>query len=82
MCSSDLLDVTIHDLTSPEWRNAWVLTSDPATLTSARAAVLRSALDRLPSAIRRTFPADYTLVADTDGTQLWRPSDAAPAPCD
>lgn len=78
---ADVLDVTIHDLASPEWRNAWVLTSDPTKLTSARATVLRAALDRLPSAIQRTFPTDYTLVADTDGTQLWRPSDVTPAPC-
>jgi hypothetical protein len=30
----------------------------------------------------RTFPDDYTLVGDVDGTQLWRPTDlVVDAPC-
>lgn len=78
---ADVLDVTVHDLEGPTWRDAWVLTTDPATTTAERAAVLRSALDRLPAAIGRTFPADYALAGDVDGTQLWRPADASPEPC-
>jgi hypothetical protein len=78
---ADVLDVTIDDLGSPEWHDAWVLTSDPALLTPERATVLRDALDRLPDAVGRTFPTGYTLVADTDGTQLWRPTDVTPPTC-
>jgi hypothetical protein len=79
---ADVLDVTIDDLRGPRWRDGWVLTSDSATLAPERAAVLRAALDRLPGAIGREFPADYTLTGNVDGTQLWRPNDLAPRPCD
>lgn len=59
------------------WRDAWLLTTDPATIKSAFAANLRSVLDLLPATTGRAFPAGYTVVADVDGTQLWRPSEAA-----
>ncbi len=79
--ASDVLDVTIHDLDDPPWRDAWVATSDPATITVAQAAELRSALDRLPGANGRAFPEDYVLEVDVDGFQLWRPVTVTPTNC-
>lgn len=70
-----VLDLTMHDLAGPRWHDAWVLTSDPDTIAAPRGDEVRSALDRLPAAIARTFPADYTMVAHADDTQLWRPTD-------
>jgi hypothetical protein len=69
-----VLDVTMPFVRGPQWRDAWVLTTDPATIETSQAAELRAALDRLPAAIGRHFPADYRLVMDVDGTQLWRPA--------
>ena len=73
--AASVLDVTMRDFSAPMWHDAWVLTSNPDTLAVAKAAELRAALDRLPGAVARTFPADYTKVGDVDGIQLWRPSD-------
>lgn len=70
-----------HDLRDPAWRDAWVMTSRPNALIEKRAAEVRRALDGLPAAIDRTFPADYTMVAEVDATQLWRPTDHVPPPC-
>jgi hypothetical protein len=79
--ASKVLDVTMRFVHGPEWRDAWVLTTDPATIEPPQAAELRSALDRLPSAIGRHFPADYRLAMDVDGTQLWRPTTVAAGSC-
>jgi hypothetical protein len=79
--SASVLDVTIDDLTLPEWRDAWVATTNPDTLEPGAAAELRAALDRLPGSIGRAFPDDYTLVSDLDGLQLWRPAGAPTTPC-
>jgi hypothetical protein len=74
--AAKVLDLTMRDdLTGPRWHDAWVLTSDPDTMAPERADEVRDALDRLPASIARTFPADYTMVASTDDTQLWRPTD-------
>jgi hypothetical protein len=70
-----VLDVTMHDLTGPAWHDAWVTTENPAALQPRQANEVRAGLDRLPGAIGRTFPRDYTMVSETDGIQLWRPSD-------
>ena len=72
-----VLDFTIPFLHGAEWHNAWVLTTDSSTLEPQQTVELRSALDRLPGAVGRTFPTDYTLEMDIDGTQLWRPVDVA-----
>lgn len=64
------------------WHDAWVMTTDPATLEPADAAVLRTALDRLPQHIGRSFPDDYVREVSVNGTELWRPADVAAAPCD
>ena len=79
--AADVLDVTMLDLTGPEWTTAWVATTDPTTLDADDAATLRDALDRLPAANGRTFPDDYTLAFDIDGLQFWRPTDVEPTPC-
>ncbi len=79
--AADVLDVTILDLTAPEWRDAWVATTDPAGITADQSAELRSALDRLPAVTGRTFPDDFTLEVDVDGFQLWRPVSVEPASC-
>ncbi len=76
-----VLDFTIPYISGPEWHDAWVLTTDPATIEPDQAAELSAALDRLPSAVGRTFPNDYSLAVDVDGTQFWRPAEAAPGPC-
>lgn len=76
--AAEVLDVTMHDLTDRAWRDAWVLTDDPDQISDTRAVELRDALDRLPAAIGRTFPRDYTLAGTVDHTQLWRPADVAP----
>jgi hypothetical protein len=76
-----VLDVTMRYVHGPTWRDAWVLTTDPATIEAPQAAELRAALDRLPNAIGRTFPNDYRLAIDVDGTQLWRPATVAPNIC-
>ncbi len=79
--AADVLDVTMLDLQDPVWGDAWVATTDPATITVEQAAELRAALDRLPAATGRTFPADFTLATDVDGFQLWRPTELAPYSC-
>ncbi|MEN9646524.1 MAG: hypothetical protein RL238_3193 [Actinomycetota bacterium] len=79
--AADVLDVTMRDLTGPEWADAWVATTDPATIDTDAAADLRAALDRLPVANGRTFPDDYTLAFDLDGLQFWRPADVASGNC-
>jgi hypothetical protein len=76
-----VLDMTMRFVRGPVWRDAWVLTTDMSTLEPAQAAELRAALDRLPSAIGRTFPTDYRRVMDVDGTQLWRPANITAARC-
>jgi hypothetical protein len=76
-----VLDFTMPYISGPEWRDAWVLTTDPATIEPAQAAELRAALDRLPTAVGREFPGDYTLAVDVDGTQFWRPTDAVVVDC-
>ncbi len=78
---ADVLDVTIDDLRSPQWHDGWVLTTNPAAIEAARASVLRAALDRLPAAVGRRFPTDYTMVGEVDGTQLWRPTDLTLRAC-
>jgi hypothetical protein len=79
--AAKVLDVTMRFVHGPQWRDAWVLTTDPATIEASEAAELRAALDRLPAAIGRRFPADYRLAMDVDGTQLWRPEGVAAAAC-
>ncbi|MFM2077394.1 MAG: hypothetical protein RJA49_1284, partial [Actinomycetota bacterium] len=79
--ASAVLDFTMPYVSGPAWHDAWVLTTDPATIEPAQAAELRAALDRLPNAVGRTFPDDYTRAVDVDGTQFWRPTDVAPARC-
>ena len=76
-----VLDVTMRFVRGPLWRDAWVLTTDPATIEAPQAAELRAGLDRLPAAIGRHFPADYRLAMDVDGTQLWRPATVTPGTC-
>ena len=70
-----VLDVTMRDFAGPKWHDAWLLTGSRDTLSTSMAAELRDALDRLPSAVARTFPRDYTMVGDVDGIELWRPTD-------
>ncbi|MEY4175004.1 MAG: hypothetical protein RI900_2169, partial [Actinomycetota bacterium] len=77
-----LLPVTMTALDDPPWHDAWVMTTDPATLQPDDAALLRTALDLLPQHVDRTFPADYVLALDVEGTQLWRPADVAAGTCD
>ena len=78
-----LLPVTMAELgLGATWHDAWVMTTDPATLEPADAAVLRTALDRLPQHIGRSFPDDYVREVSVNGTELWRPADVAAAPCD
>lgn len=76
-----LLPVTMAELDPVAWRDAWVMTTDPDTLLPDHAAQLRSALDRLPQHIGRTFPDDYVRAAEVNGTQLWRPTDVTVTPC-
>ncbi len=76
-----VLDVTMRFVRGPVWRDAWVLTTDPATIEPRQAAELRAALDRLPAANGRHFPDDYRLATDVDGTQLWRPATVVPGTC-
>jgi hypothetical protein len=76
-----VLDVTMRFVHGPVWRDAWVLTTDPATIEPPQATELRAALDRLPASIGRTFPTDYRLAMDVDGTQLWRPANTTAARC-
>lgn len=75
--AASVLDVTMDDLAGPQWHDAWLMTTEAATLEPADAAELRAAQDRLPAAIDRTFPDEYTMVGDVSGTQLWRPTDRA-----
>lgn len=77
-----LLPVTMAELDDPRWHDAWVMTTDPATLRAADAALLRTALDLLPQHVDRAFPAAYVLEVDVEGTQLWRPADVTAAACD
>ncbi len=73
--AASVLDATMDDLADPQWHDAWLMTTDPADLEADDAAELRAAQDRLPDAVGRTFPDDYTTVGEVDGTQLWRPTD-------
>jgi hypothetical protein len=73
--AASVLDVTMDDLADPQWHDAWLMTTDPGGLDGADAAELRAAQDRLPDAVGRAFPDDYTTVGEVDGTQLWRPTD-------
>lgn len=78
----DVVELVMRDdLRDPAWRDAWVLTTRPNALIERRAAEVRRALDELPGAIGRTFPEDYTMVAEVDATQLWRPTEVVPGPC-
>lgn len=70
---------TMRSLRTPRWHDAWLITSDPSTDGPKVAAQVRALLDQLPADVNRTFPADYTLVTDVDGIQLWRPTGAATA---
>ena len=79
--AADVLDVTMDDLVLPTWRDAWVATTDPATLDADDAATLRDALDRLPKAVGRAFPDDYELGFAIDGLQFWRPIGVSDRPC-
>lgn len=76
-----LLPVTMAELEEAEWREAWVMTTNPDSLLPEHAAELRVALDRLPQQIGRTFPDDYVREVEVNGTQLWRPSDIAATAC-
>ncbi|MBI4934238.1 MAG: hypothetical protein HY828_10195 [Actinobacteria bacterium] len=81
--AASVLDVTMDDLADPQWHDAWLMTTDPIGLEADDAAELRAAQDRLPDVVGRTFPDDYTIVGNVDGTQLWRPADpGAAATCD
>lgn len=79
--AGDVLDVTMEGLVLPTWRDAWVATTDPATLEPDDATTLRDALDRLPKAVGRAFPADYELGFAIDGLQFWRPIGVTDQPC-
>ena len=70
---------TMRSLRTPRWHDAWLITSDPSTDSPKVAAQVRALLDQLPADVNRTFPADYALVTDVDGIQLWRPTGAATA---
>lgn len=76
-----LLPVTMAGLDRNEWHDAWVMTTDPSTLPPADAALLRTALDRLPHHVGRTFPDDYVREVAVAGTELWRPADVDAAQC-
>ncbi|MEY4176002.1 MAG: hypothetical protein RI900_3167, partial [Actinomycetota bacterium] len=76
-----LLPVTMAELDDGRWHDAWVMTTDPSALQPDDAAVLRTALDRLPGHVGRSFPDDYVLEVEVEGTQLWRPADVSAAPC-
>jgi hypothetical protein len=76
-----LLPVTMAGLDRNEWHDAWVMTTDPSTLPPADAALLRTALDRLPHHVGRTFPDDYVREVTVAGTELWRPADVDAAQC-
>ena len=79
--AADVLDVTMQDLELPKWRDAWVATTDPATLDPDDAATLRAALDRLPSSVGRAFPDDYVLGFTVDELQFWSPLGAPEGDC-
>ena len=79
--AASVLDVTMRDFSGPRWHDAWVLTTNPDTVDATKAAEVRAALDRLPDAVARTFPDDYTIESDVDGTQLWRPTDLTAEKC-
>ncbi|MFZ4718351.1 MAG: hypothetical protein ACOYMR_02935 [Ilumatobacteraceae bacterium] len=76
-----LLPVTMARMNDPAWHDAWVMTTDPATIEPQQQAELQQAFDRLPNTVGRTFPDDYTMAADVQGTQLWRPAGLNPAMC-
>jgi hypothetical protein len=65
----------MDDLAGPQWHDAWLMTTDPGDLEPDDAAELRAAQDRLPDAVGRAFPDDYTVVGEVNGTQLWRSTD-------
>lgn len=76
-----VLDFTMPYISGPAWHDAWVLTTAPDTIEPNAAAELDAALARLPAAVGRTFPDDYTLAVDVDGTQFWHPTDLDTGSC-